>query len=138
MIQKISILVSSDHMILFQNSFSIPIWSHENFKRLATCFLLSIGVWRGWKLFMLLLCSPLLMVRLLTEVPAASRSFLNSFRVIIRLFFTFLSKIQLPQALIFRGAPDRAKLVVVPCCLNLRLMESTVAYGTFISAEIFL
>ena len=62
----------------------------------------------------------------------------GSARVIIGFLVTFLTKALLPQLLSLARWPALGRVPVVPNFFHLRIMEATVLFGTFSSAEIVL
>ena len=60
----------------------------------------------------------------------------SSVRLTIRFLVTSLTKALLPRLLSLAGQPALGRVLVVPNCFHLRIMEATVSLGIFNGAEI--
>ncbi len=98
-------LVSSDHNTFTQFSSE----SLANFRRACTAGR-----------------SALVIVLLVAMIPAASRSFTRSSRVVLGWFLTVLMIFETPRGEILHGAPVRGRLTVILCFFHLWIITPTV------------
>src|SRR4029434_629338 len=116
------ILVSSDHITFSQSSLESFTCSLANFRQPCTCASLSRGTLRALQDF-----KPWRSVLpMVTEVPAALRSFTSSPCVVLGLSRTVWRIIDCARGEILHGAPDRGQLTVVWCCFHLLIITPTV------------
>ncbi len=78
-------------------------------------------------------------VFLVTMVPAALRSLIRSFSIVLGWFLTILMIIETPRGEILHGAPNRGRLTVILCFLHLRIIAPTiVTFSPSCMAKVFL
>ncbi|CAJ0967659.1 unnamed protein product [Ranitomeya imitator] len=125
-----SSLVSSDHRTFSQNSSGSSKCSLANFRRARTCTGLSSGTRLALQDLSPWWRSVLLMVGLVTLVPALCSSFTRSPRVVLGFLLTVLVIILTPRGEILRGAPDRGRLSVVLYVFHFLIIAPTVDFFT--------
>ena len=109
---KSSILVSSDYSTFSQSSSESSRCLFANFRWACTCTFLSRGTLWVLHDFSPLRCSVLLIVILVTLVPAALRSSTSSCCIVLGCSLTFLIIRLTPHSEILHGMPDRGRLIV--------------------------
>ncbi len=88
--------------------------SLTNFRRACTCAFLNRGTLQALQDFSFYgIVLPV--VFLVTMVPAALRSLIRSFSIVLGWFLTVLVIIETPRGEISHGAPDRVRLTVILC-----------------------
>ena len=122
---KSSVLVSSNLSTFSKPSSELSRCLFENFRRACTCAFLSRGTLRALHDFSPLRCRVLLMVILVTVVPAALRSSTSSCRVVLGPL-TFLIIRFIPRWETLRGTPDRGRLIVNWCFFSFLIIVLTV------------
>ena len=77
------------------------------------------------------------MVVLLEGSPPSTFELLSSVRVTIGFLVTSVTKALLPRLLSLARGPALGRVLVVPNFFHLRMMEATVFFGNFNTAEVF-